>query len=148
MVMLAKVNYNVSPYTTVYISHKLWSFAWPMEDFFRTMLGRHNCLQKIKSSNLLYLSALGSILLCVGDSGIVFFTLSNDRNIYIFKSSLGLLFLASLLWSALTHEPELNSLLQCLHLVPPGMLHNRAWHWLAHDVYYGLLPVEPLHIYI
>jgi hypothetical protein len=58
------------------ISHKLWSFAWPMEDFFRTMLGRHNCLRKIK------LSVLVSTRKYTGDSGIVFFTLSNDRNIY------------------------------------------------------------------
>jgi hypothetical protein len=65
-----------------------------------------------------------------------------------FKSSLGLLFLASLLWSAFTHEPELNSLPQCLRLVPPGMLHNRAWHWLAQDVTMGFCQRNHIHIYV
>jgi hypothetical protein len=89
-----------------------------------TMLGRRNCLQKIKS--------------------LIVFRLKLYQIIETFIY-LNPLYYFLLLWSlvCLHPEPELNSLLQCLHLVPPGMLHNRAWHWLAQDVNYGLLPVEP-----
>jgi hypothetical protein len=45
-------------------------------------------------------------------------------------------------------EPELNSLLQYLHLVPPGMLHNRAWHRLAQDVAMGFCQWNHILVYI
>jgi hypothetical protein len=108
------------------ISHKLWSFAWP--------LTKHSEVYSTRKYVML------------GTPELSFFTLSNDRNIYIFNC-----FSA---WSAFTHEPELNSLffLQCLHLVPPGMLHNRAWHWLAvaQDVTntMGFCQWNLIHIYI
>jgi hypothetical protein len=44
-------------------------------------------------------------------------------------------------------EPELKSLVQCLHLVSPGMLHNRAWHWLAQDVTIYISQWNLIHIY-
>jgi hypothetical protein len=79
MVMLAKANYNVSPYTIVYRIN--YEASLDQSKIFSVLFGRRNCLRKIKSSVLV---STRKYTVMLGTPGLSFFTLSNHRNIHIF----------------------------------------------------------------